>query len=438
MNYLKTKDLFLNFGLVNKFFYGLTLDSRAVKYLELIDIDSETKYNQVLKVIKRSKHLKEIQIEFEGSKKFRRETFWKKIICQALKSSNLKSLKILLKNGYFSNERLTLKDAQNIVKFGKNLENLELDKDIGLHSSLDEIPKIKTLKSLKVGYFSVKSLIDIAKNFQHLENLSISRITESKLCPYSKSYNQSLIEAFDTLFKERRDTLKKLRFDNSYNYEIYKNLFQNINLCQNLETLAMRVQHLKLFNCESIIQLKGLKELVIWSCDSNKNDSLNFLIKRMDVSKLKSLVLCDMEDREGTLFNTISNIHFPVLERLHMKSSGYCDKAVEALLRNCPNLKSAQLYLSFYHIRAHKSFSESISINTLVNNSIKNGVYIDFGHVTMEDDNIYGNGRNLALLGAKLKEQDYPSWLKYQELKRNFEEWCDVNQWSYKHHRSNF
>ena len=39
MNYLKTKDLFLNFGLVNKFFNGLTLDSRAVKYLKLADID---------------------------------------------------------------------------------------------------------------------------------------------------------------------------------------------------------------------------------------------------------------------------------------------------------------------------------------------------------------------------------------------------------------
>ena len=26
-----------------------------------------------------------------------------------------------------------------------------------------------------------------------------------------------------------------------------------------------------------------------------------------------------------------------------------------------------------------------------------------------------------------LKEQDLPSWLKYQDLKRKFEEWCDAN-----------
>ena len=35
MNHLKTKDLFLSFGLVCKFFNGLTLDSRAVKFLEV-------------------------------------------------------------------------------------------------------------------------------------------------------------------------------------------------------------------------------------------------------------------------------------------------------------------------------------------------------------------------------------------------------------------
>ena len=220
------------------------------------------------------------------------------------------------------------------------------------------------------------------------------------------------------------------------------NLFQNINLCQNLEKLAIKVEYLKENNCDSIIQLKGLKELVIWSCDFCKNNSLNKLMKRMDVSKLKSLMLCDKGDREGTLFETISNMHFPVLERLVMHSSGYSDKAVETLLKNCPNLKSAQLYVSSSHIFAHESFSESISINTLVDYSIKNGIYIDFGYEweTMKDCSIYGNGRNLALLGTKLKEQDYPSWLKYQELKRNFEEWCDANQWSwsYKYHGSYF
>ena len=128
-----------------------------------------------------------------------------------------------------------------------------------------------------------------------------------------------------------------------------------------------------------------------------------------------------------------------MLERLYLESSGYSDKALEALLRNCPNLKSAQLYISYFHIRNHESISESISINTLVN-YIKNGIYIDF-----EDEIFRGESGtiledfsdNLALKDTKLKEQDLPSWLKYQELKRHFEEWRDANHFK-NHERSNF
>ena len=76
MNYLKTNDLFLNFGMVCKFLNGLTLDSRAVKYLDVNDIDDKTKYNQVSKVIKRSKFL--IKITIESSK-----SYWKQLIFQA-------------------------------------------------------------------------------------------------------------------------------------------------------------------------------------------------------------------------------------------------------------------------------------------------------------------------------------------------------------------
>ena len=438
INYLKTKDMFLNFGLVSKFFNGLTLDSRAVKYLELANISYEKIFNQVLELIKRSNHIKVLQIKSIVSSEFDpHEIYWNRLMCQALKSSNLKSIKILLQRGPWSNERLAFKDAQEIVRYGKYLEKLEINKYIFLDDGqLDEISKITTLKSLKIGCLSIKSLVDIAQNCKQLEKISIFKNINDR--GSRKILHKRLREAFDTFFKERSDTLKEFRIEE---IEI-GNLFQNINLCQNLEKLAIKVEYLKENNCDSIIQLKGLKELVIWSCDFCKNNSLNKLMKRMDVSKLKSLMLCDKGDREGTLFETISNMHFPVLERLVMHSSGYSDKAVETLLKNCPNLKSAQLYVSSSHIFAHESFSESISINTLVDYSIKNGIYIDFGYEweTMKDCSIYGNGRNLALLGTKLKEQDYPSWLKYQELKRNFEEWCDANQWSwsYKYHGSYF
>ena len=370
MYYLKTKDLFLNFGLVCKCFKGLTLDSRAIKYLELKKICDRSRYNQVMKVINQNKHIKEFQIESS-------EKYWTLLMSQALKNSNLKSLKILFNKPFSSNDYniIELDDAQEIVKFGKNLENLEIDSLLRVTSeAFDEISKLKNLKSLRLGNFSFKSLINIAKNCQQLENLSISRITDFKWS--SKSSHESLIEAFDILFNERKDTLKKLRYDNSLNYENIKNLFRNIRLCQNLEQLAINVNDVENFNCESISQLKRLKELTIFACSRRKNQQLASLIKSMDVSQMKHLTLFDVGDYAGNLFETISNIHFPVLERLHMQSSGYSDKAVEALLNNCPNLKSGQLYLSFHHIRAHESCSESISIHTLVNYSIKRGIYI--------------------------------------------------------------
>ena len=432
MNYLKTKDLFLNFGLVNKFFNGLILDSRAVTYLELTNVNDGTKFNQVFEVIKRSKHLKAIQIESpKPNKQDCRETFWKHLMFQALKNSNLKSLRILLQDGWFAMGELALEDAHEIVRFGKSLEHLEIDKYVILDDGpLDEISKITTLKSLKIGYLSINSLIAIAKNCKQLENLSISEI-------FPPNEDDDVVrEAFDTFLNERRDTLKKIT--NDFRRNGIRNLFQNINLCQNLEKLALS-GHLPFFNLEGIIKVKGLKELVLWSWDSGKNNCVNFVIKSMDLSNLKSLVLHDKGDREGILFETISNIHFPMLERLYLESSGYSDKAVEALLRNCPNLKSAQLYISYFHIRNHKSISESISINTLVN-YIKNGIYINF-----EDEIFRGESGtiledfsdNLALKDTKLKEQDLPSWLKYQDLKRHFEEWRDANHFK-NHERSNF
>ena len=82
----------------------------------------------------------------------------------------------------------------------------------------------------------------------------------------------------------------------------------------------------------------------------------------------------------------------------------------------------------------HHESTESIGIqnitlfHTLMNNSIKNDIYIDFGRKITEK--LY-NGYNLTLLDSRLKEHDLISWLKYQDLKRKFEKWCDLNLWIY-------
>ena len=409
MNYLKTKDLFLNFGLISKFFNGLTLDSRAVKYLAVKNIDDITKYNQVSKVIKRSKFLIEITIELS-------KNYWKHLVCQASEDSKLKIVKILNQNA------IGLEHSKKMAKFGKHIEKLEIiDHDIRLDSdALHEISKIKTLKSVKMRFLTDEGMVLLAQNCKELEDLVINRVWGTR--------NPGMIEAFDTLFAERKHSLKKFHVTDTYALSMH--WFRNIHLCQNLEELAIKVRYLKRNDCESISQLRGLKELLIL-VDEDSKSNLEIIIKSIDVTSLKNLILIDNADRDRKLFQAISKRHFPALERLYIKSSGYSDLEVGELVSNCPKLKSAQLYISPHNFRFRTYCSRSISIHTLINSSIKNNLYIDFG--TKEHYNDYYRGSDmleLASMGTRLKEHDHELWLKYQFLKRTFEEWCNENQWS--------
>ena len=90
MNYLKTKELFTNVALVCKNFYNLAKD---VEYLELKDI-SELKFESAMKLLKATKHLKEISLstrfKLENSKPM------DQLLIQALMSSKgIKSIKLL-------------------------------------------------------------------------------------------------------------------------------------------------------------------------------------------------------------------------------------------------------------------------------------------------------------------------------------------------------
>ena len=342
-------------------------------------------------------------------------------MCQALKNSKLKSLRILKQNAS-QNQNFGLENSNKLATFGKHIEKLEIiDDRINLDpEDVNEISKIKTLKSVKISYFTEKSLVNFAKNCHKLETLSIGRIID-----LIDSF-ESLAQAFDTFFEERRYSLKK--FSTLHFYES-KFCFRNIHVCQNLEELVIKVRFLNILDCESISQLKGLKKLMIMQAYSIDDSNLRSIIENIDVAYLKSLILVGYGDTNGKLFETISKKHFPALERLYIKSSGYSDQAVQELVRNCPNLKSAQLYVLHDYLNYQNSWSKSISIHTLIDNSIKNKLYIDFGALYI----YYGpSAIDFASLNTKLSKYSLDLWMKYQDLKRNFEEWCNDNMWSYK------
>ena len=67
MSYLKTRDMFGKFALVNKHFHGLTLDPSAVKYLHIAEVRNKTRskvlFKKWMKIVKRSRTLKELKIK---------------------------------------------------------------------------------------------------------------------------------------------------------------------------------------------------------------------------------------------------------------------------------------------------------------------------------------------------------------------------------------
>ena len=62
LNLMESQDIFANFALVCKRFHNLTLDSRAVKTINLIEIKTLEQYESARKVLKQSKNLYKVKI----------------------------------------------------------------------------------------------------------------------------------------------------------------------------------------------------------------------------------------------------------------------------------------------------------------------------------------------------------------------------------------
>ena len=206
MSYLKTKDLFRSFNLVCKHFKSLTLDSSAIKYIDVVkNINDKEDYQNVVKRLKSSKCLKGISIH-ENYK------YVTHLIAQTLKlNPNVKSIKLERPPPYLTNGRqhqntpLSQKIITGIANSSvENLAfiNVKLSPDFAL-----SIGKMKTLKSLSIkvdsSFDMANLLIELANNSKHLEAIELSGVFH-------------LYEEIDTFFKRCR-TLKKLKLENVFN-----------------------------------------------------------------------------------------------------------------------------------------------------------------------------------------------------------------------------
>ena len=139
LGYLPTCDILKNFNLTCKRFHSLAINPGAIKFLKVKNVEDPGPYQEVVKVLKRSKTLKNVNID--GCK-----LHMNHILAHALKSNHLKSLEV---SGSIS--LLSKKNAENI----KN-SNIEILKLINFGLKDDAIQRIGAMKTLK--YFKICTL----------------------------------------------------------------------------------------------------------------------------------------------------------------------------------------------------------------------------------------------------------------------------------------
>ena len=347
MGYLKNKDIFRSFALVNKHFHCLTMDTSAVKYLHLKDVEnkaeSEALYIKWIEVIKHSKKLIELKIKDRY-----RHLDWNDLIEETLKTNqSLKSLKIDFCEYDIKTSTLS-PGVTEALKLAKCLQNFE-SHYVGLSKDFfNEICQMKSLKRFDVqcpgwtGDFTTK----------FVENLALSKnpIEEFNTNVFRFAPKELISNAINTFYTEKKNTIKTwysldLR---KFREEDHERCYQlpKISVCKNI-TFVLGILHEH--DLGLIADLPKLETLSIYNAIPDVNYVKAF--HRINFSKLKYLFLnVDTKDEYERIFEELSSIPFPSLKRLivenhyikgDMKETGVSvtEKTLEKLAQNSPKLK---------------------------------------------------------------------------------------------------
>ena len=371
MSYLKNKDIFGSFALVNRHFHDLTLDPCAVKHLDLKDNKNKAKfkarYKQTLKVVKRSKTLIGLNITNEHYCK----ADWNELVIETLKNNqSLNSLQLTKK---FGSDGMHLSaNIANSLRLAKNLQYLKCD---GIEFDtyiLDAICNLKSLKRVILHQTHQTNVSSTQITPKFVESLAFSNNPVEYLSMYKfwESGNRTeRAKALNILFEKKRHTLKRI-FDNfgfcshdHFQWSIARiarynvshehcQAFPNFSECKNLEEFCglLHLQDLAL-----ISDLPKLKSLIV-KCPDKIVDDVNFLkqFQHMNFSNLKYLELkfVDTNDYDG-IFIELTKTQFPLLVSLSVSVSLnrnrenddklLTETTVEDFIKNTPNLKSIQL-----------------------------------------------------------------------------------------------
>ena len=345
MGYLKNKDIFRSFALVNKHFHCLTMDTSAVKYLHLKDVEnkaeSEALYIKWIEVIKHSKKLIELKIKDRY-----RHLDWNDLIEETLKTNqSLKSLKI----DFFQYDIKTSTLSPGVteaLKLAKCLQNFESHY---VSLSQDFFNVICQLKSLRTFYVQCPGWPGDFKT-KFVENLASSKnpIEEFNTDVFRFAPKELISNAINTFYTEKKNTIKTFHSIDRSSEDDHEKCYPlpNLNICRNITSIfAFLHEH----DLELISDLPKLDTLSIYEPIRDNNYIKAF--HRMNFSKLKYLFLeVDTKNEYESILEELSSIQFPSLKRLlvenqyikeDMRESGVSvtEKTIEKLAKNAPKLK---------------------------------------------------------------------------------------------------
>ena len=397
MNYLPTKEIFQNFGLVSKRFQSLI---GGIKYLQVRNIDNLDKCTKVIEIVKNSKTIVALDLNmiFFTLKLKNVSNF----VMQTINSCpRLKSFKI---GGHFYVNLDLIKIFQKIEH---SLEHLTFDKIQTTPEVLIEVSKLKSLKSLRLSNLNLfpnqfSGRGKIVDSFKIVNSQVINALTNNskKLESIDLVYNSSstsVDNALNQFLGEKKNSLKKVKLMNRVGPKM---IYQNLKLCQNLEVLSGNL-HLHGFQ-DIKLKLKKLSAGHIFDL----NDLVIF--SQMNLQNLEHLQI----EIEEELFGEFAHLQFSSLKYLVLtlnhhpgtKFTSLSNGTVQTLLKHSPNLKS----LLFR--RTNVNFGQ----NFLVKIFKKHGTIISNMLPNPQED------REIANYFYK-NNIDYSTFLKYQALKTTYQ-----------------
>ena len=330
LGYLPNPDIFKSVSLVSKFFNNLTMDPYLIKVLK-IGVVTKHNFQNVQALLKRCRDL--MKVEF---KDFSNAIALKLIPILLERNKNLKEL-ILLQD----NDTLVDFDTSTICELGKNIEKLEIEPKESLTGK--HLAKMPNLKVLKTDLKIPDALFHLAQGCKKLQHLEFTCLD------FQDAENDTLKAAFKMFFENVQQNLKFFSIalyeddeDEHDSKDKFKDCFEYLSLCQNLEEIVIMEMPLSSKDMIFLTKLPNLKKLSIspMKCPIDFN-SLFAKIRKQNLVELNIQHVFDESFTQDVLIELTKNGGCPNLTKLGLDGNRcftVTTKLLKAFIDNCPKL----------------------------------------------------------------------------------------------------